>query len=580
MFRLTVALLYLLCALLISGGVWWFGLGQALGELEKRGQSDLALASDRLVGHLQRYRELTVLLADDPRFQTSQISGNELREILLRAADLSAALDLVLLDADRQLVAAASGQSDLPWRIEPFVLRAAQGALGNYHAVSKRFGRRAFYIAAPVFSAEGPVVRVLVTVIDIERIEADSRGDTPAVFFTDDLGVVFFSNRSELLMMQQGDGFRNDTATYSADQLRPFVDYISKTVQGYEIWEVSAGRYVPGQALRIERDIPVIGMRAVALVDAGPAYVTAGLQAAVVAAVGLLFGAVLLFTTERRRALARANEVLEERVTLRTHELSNINQAMRGEIAERREAELALKKAQDDLVQIGKLSALGQMSAGISHELNQPLMAIQSFAENGARFLAMGREDKVEENLGRISSLAARMARIIKNLRAFARQESEPASRVDLCGVVRAAVEVSESRLQSDGVTMDVQLPHNPVWVNGGEVRLQQVVINLISNAIDAMNSSTEKSLTLIAVDNPPSVTVRDTGPGISDPDKIFEPFYSTKSVGEGEGTGLGLSISYGLVQSFGGKISCENGEGGGAIFTVRLQPWSEEAAA
>ncbi len=254
---------------------------------------------------------------------------------------------------------------------------------------------------------------------------------------------------------------------------------------------------------------------------------------------------------------------------------------MRGEIAERKEAQLALQKAQDDLVQIGKLSALGQMSAGISHELNQPLMAIQSFAENGAQFLSMGKAENANQNFGRISDLAVRMARIIKNLRAFARQESEPASRVDLCGVVRAAVEVSESRLRNERVAVDVRIPDIPIWVNGGEVRLQQVVINLISNAIDAMSGSPEKSLTLQVAEGPsPSVTVKDTGPGIEDPDKIFEPFYSTKSVGDGEGTGLGLSISYGLVQSFGGNISGGNDEGGGAVFTVRLQPWTEEAAA
>ena len=306
------------------------------------------------------------------------------------------------------------------------------------------------------------MARILVAVIDIERIEADSRGDTPAIYFLDELGVVFFSNRSELLMMQQGQGTRSDSATYGADQLRPFFDYLRSDVQGHEIWQVSVGRYIPGRALHIEREIPVIGMRAVALVDARPAYVTAGLQASVVAAAFLLFGAVLLFTTERRRALARANEALEERVRLRTQELSETNEAMRGEIAERREAEIALKKAQDDLVQVGKLSALGQMSAGISHELNQPLMAIQSFAENGARFLSMGKSEKADQNFGRISDLAVRMARIIKNLRAFARQESEPAGQVDLCGVVRAAIEVSESRLSSEGVAVEVSIPGDP----------------------------------------------------------------------------------------------------------------------
>jgi two-component system C4-dicarboxylate transport sensor histidine kinase DctB len=578
-------LVRILVFVVASGGfvlsVWWIGLGQSLGQLEQRGRSDLELASDRLIKQLSRYSELVVVLAGDPQLRNTETAKSELQRLLLRPADLSGALDLVLIGADRVPIASASGLAPDGWLGESFIDRALTGALGKFHGISRTFETRAFYFAAPIFNEEGPVIGALVAIVDMDRLEAEGRGQTPAVLFTDTLGVTFSSNRSELVLMQRGAQLRNATARYDAGELRPFVPFETRNVHRIETWRINAGPYVPSHALHISRDVPVLDMTAEALVDARPAYVFAGLQASITGALLAFFGAILFLTAERRRALAKANAALESRVADRTAELSRSNEALRGEIAERREAEAALKRAQVELVQVGKLSALGQMSAGISHELNQPLMAIRSFAENGQKFQQLGDAAKVEGNLEKIADLAGRMARIIKNLKAFARQESEPASRVDLVSVAEAAVELTEAVVAHEGISLDLVVPDSPVWVEGGEVRLQQVVVNLITNAADAMSASEEKRIALTVAGGPdPQIVVADTGPGIEEPEKIFEPFYSTKTVGSGEGTGLGLSISYGLVQSFGGNIVGENAPDGGAIFTVRLKPWAGEMAA
>jgi two-component system C4-dicarboxylate transport sensor histidine kinase DctB len=251
-------------------------------------------------------------------------------------------------------------------------------------------------------------------------------------------------------------------------------------------------------------------------------------------------------------------------------------------VREREEAEAALKRAQQDLVQAGKLSALGQMSAGISHELNQPLMAIQQYAENGAAFLARGKAERTGENLGRIADMATRMARIIKNLRAFARNESEPVGRVDLAKVLEDAVELTQVRLRECSVRLNwVPQPRGMLFVRGGEVRLTQVFVNLINNAVDAMLDQSERVIHLEVEQGAARlvVLVRDIGPGLKEPEKVFDPFYSTKAVGSSEGMGLGLSISYGLVQSFGGNIRGSNAAEG-ALFTVELDYWKEEDAA
>jgi two-component system C4-dicarboxylate transport sensor histidine kinase DctB len=366
------------------------------------------------------------------------------------------------------------------------------------------------------------------------------------------------------------------------EELAAFVRYKERFVNGHEVWQLDGGRYLPRQALHLTLDLPVVGMTGEVLVDVAPARQIASLQAAVFAAVCLAFGLLLLMTTERRRTLAALNQRLERRVRDRTAELQALNADLRREVAERTAAEQQLQKAQDDLVQAGKLSALGQMSAGISHELNQPLTAIRSFAENAQGYLDLGRPEMAAQNLGRISELARRMGRIIRNLRAFARQENEPPTDVDIVGVVDAVLEIVTPRAVQEGVELIWEQPALPMIVRGGEVRLQQVILNLVTNGMDAMEASERKRVTITLGHKAgrTTVSVRDTGPGIAEPEKIFDPFYTTKAIGAAEGMGLGLSLSYGLVQSFGGAIQGRNHPKGGAVFTVELDAVKREAAA
>jgi two-component system C4-dicarboxylate transport sensor histidine kinase DctB len=446
-----------------------------------------------------------------------------------------------------------------------------QGALGTEFGLKRPLDRRAYYYAAPAFGADGRVRGALIVAVDVEAVERTWSGSVPAVYFTDQVGTVFVSNRSEILGWKTA---RGSSAIAPREDAQARISRIGE----HEIWTMDWGPYLPKRALHLVRPLPVIGMTGEVLLDVAPARRLAALQAAVVAAVLLAFGAILFLATERRRTLARANAVLESRVAERTRALSQTNAQLRREVAEREEAEAALKRAQADLVRAGKLTALGQMSAGISHELNQPLMAIQSFAENARQFIDRGQTEVAAGNLARISDLARRMGRIIRNLRAFARQESEPAARVDIVKTLEAAVELTQARLGRDGITLNWTPPADPIWVRGGEVRLSQVFVNLVTNAADAMigSESPEITIRIRQVERSVTVDVLDTGPGIDDPEKIFDPFYSTKEVGASEGMGLGLSISYGMVQSFGGDIHGRNRAAGGAVFTVTLAAWDE----
>lgn len=581
--RAAAIVLFLAVVAGFAAAVWSFGYRAALDPLARRGQADLALAADRLTGELQRFRELAVLMADHPTL-TALVDGvlpvPEAVALLRQVADKTGSLDILLVDATGQELARAADEEGVDYAMShaqtPYFERAMDGALGVYHLLSARYDRRAFVFAAPIFAPDGPVVGAVIVVTDVEEVEAGWRGDRPTVFFTDALGVIFVSNRSELLFRaRSGDPVTASlSAEYTAGRVTAFVGYHPRYVSGHEIWQVDGGPYVPARALHLTLDLPVVGMQGEALLDVSPARQLASLQAAVTAALCLAFGAMLFLATERRRTLAQANARLEARVADRTAELSALNTDLRREVAERIAAEARLTRAQADLVQAGKLSALGQMSAGISHELNQPLMAIRSFAENAEAFLERGQPEVAAQNLGRISELARRMGRIIRNLRAFARQESEPLTDVDLVPVVEAVLEMAGPKARQAETRLVWDRPSAPVVVRGGEIRLQQVILNLVNNAIDAMAQSPERRVEIAILPGPRvTLSVRDTGPGLTEPERIFDPFYTTKAVGEGEGMGLGLSISYGLVQSFGGAIRGRNHPEGGAIFTVELDP-------
>src|SRR6056297_18882 len=399
--RFAVIALFVLAVALCAAGIWRYGYGQALDQLDKQGKSDLALAADRFTGQLRRYQELAVLMAEHPKLIALRAGepAADAHHLLLDAADKTGAMGLLYAAPDGRVLARA-GDAPAHLRDSDYFARALQGALGQGYGLYWQGGQRAYVYAAPAFDADGTVRGVLVVLIDIAELEWDWIGGQPPVFFTDTRGQVFVSNRSELLY------WRTDPDSAG---LRPPGDAQAPAFQatrlaGHELWRMDWGDYLPRQALHMVRDLPVIGMTGHALLDVAQARRIAALQASVFAVICLAFGGLLIQAAERRRTLARANERLEQRVSERTAELSGANSALRREVGERLEAEAALKKAQADLVQAGKLSALGQISAGISHELNQPLMAIRQFADNGAQFLDRDKPEKASENLQRIST--------------------------------------------------------------------------------------------------------------------------------------------------------------------------------
>jgi two-component system C4-dicarboxylate transport sensor histidine kinase DctB len=314
------------------------------------------------------------------------------------------------------------------------------------------------------------------------------------------------------------------------------------------------------------------------LLDSRPMHVQARL--AVLAGMLVLGGlvAVAVVIVQRRMRLAerfalqeQAKAQLEQRVAARTADLAHLNRLMEAEVAERRLAETELRRTQGDLVQAGKLAALGQMSAALSHEINQPLAAARNYADSAAILIDRGDTTRAKDNIAQILSLIDRMATIARHLRHVARKPDSPLQDIALSDAVAEALALTSPRLARARVI--VTLPPDLPLVRGGPVRLQQVLVNLLSNAADAVAALDDPQITIGAqvADTDVLLTVRDNGPGVAGAiaDRIFDPFFTTKGVGSG--LGLGLSISYNIMKDFGGDLRVANAAEGGAVFTLQL---------
>ncbi|MEN8191134.1 MAG: ATP-binding protein, partial [Thermodesulfobacteriota bacterium] len=233
-----------------------------------------------------------------------------------------------------------------------------------------------------------------------------------------------------------------------------------------------------------------------------------------------------------------------------------------------------LQQTQHELAQAGKLALLGQLSAGIGHELNQPLGAIRHYARNGKLFLDQQRVDEARSNLEKIARLTERARRIIERLRSMARKPGQELSRIDLLGAVDNVLTLLDHRMEKMGVEVELDIDEPNRYVAAGQLRLEQLLLNLLNNGLDAMADTENPRIKISSADDDGHIEllVSDSGHGVAaeNIERIFDPFFSTKEVGRG--VGIGLSISYNIVKDFGGTIRCESVPEKGAVFRISLE--------
>jgi two-component system C4-dicarboxylate transport sensor histidine kinase DctB len=594
--KLWAALLLVAVAAVVAVLVGRVATRAYLDEAAARGQTTLRLAVAALRGHMNRFEPLPALIADhddikelvaDPGNAALRARANDYLEEINTLLQSS---DIYVMVPDGETVAASNHQGPASFvggnfSYRPYFQNAMAGAQGRFFALGTTSQKRGYYFSSPV-RIGGAIRGVVVFKVDLDAIEASWMGGEHAIFVSDPEGIIFMSGRPEwlysgLLPLTSDRLARTQVSRrYSDATLRELPVTGRSASDGHELMSVATGQGAR-EYLVLAEPMPEAGWTVNILTDTASARAQA---LTAVAATLLFLGLAALaaaIVMQRRARLAERMELqrtarteLERRVEERTADLALVNRQLETEVAERRATERQLRQTQSDLVQAGKLAALGQMSAALSHEFNQPLAAVKTYADNAAILIDRERTAEARDNLTRISGLADRMASLGRHLRNFARKPNEKLGAVPLADTIRDTLEIVAARLKAADAQVSIDLGATPLAVRAGSVRLQQVLVNIISNAADAVEGREVRTIDITArrKSGKVTITVRDHGPGVpaAIAERIFDPFFTTKGVGKG--LGLGLSISYNIVKDFGGGLSVRNHEEGGAVFTIELE--------
>ena len=548
-------------------------------ELAGQNLQTLDLYVANLLGTLHRYEVLPQLLGQLPALRAVLASPEDeqtvsnANQLLNDISRQTGAEVMYLMDTHGDTLAASNWDKKdsfigRNFAFRPYFSEAMQGKLGRFFGLGTTSGKRGYFFAAAITDGDQKI-GVLVVKVDLDHTER-LWGKTPEqLLMTDHNGVVILTSRPEWR-------FRA-TRELSEEERQAIFAILPYPTRDPQPLNLDENAWLI-QTQKIDETGWSVNILAPRTLIDRPVRTVLAIGGATLLVVMLLIG---LMMQRRRHYLERiafegkARRELEMRVVERTSDLEGLNQRLRKEVLEREHAQQELVRAQDDLVQAGKLSALGTMSASISHELNQPLAAIRSYAENAEVLLDHQRIDDARSNLKLINELTGRMSSIIAHLRAFARRDRHAPESVALQPALDDALALLAKRRRSMEVELIRDLPAATLWVEAGETRLRQVLGNLLANALDALTEKgPPRRLWLSAQSTAEGVTVyiRDNGPGfcMEALGRAGEPFYTTKT--RTQGLGLGLAICDTLIRAFGGELLFANHKEGGALITLRLR--------
>jgi two-component system C4-dicarboxylate transport sensor histidine kinase DctB len=486
----------------------------------------------------------------------------------------------------------------------PYFHDASQGLPGRFYGIGTVSREPGYYFSHPIY-ADGMLLGVAVLKVNLERLDESWSTGEDKVMVVDGNGVVFLTSQPEWRFKTLGKLSPETQGKLAATRQYSMIGSLApigfggrrRLPGGVSIVRVTAdGQNTDSRALRSGTEllaqsypVPETSWRLIVLSDTAPIRLAAR-NGAFVAASALCFLFLIgLYLHQRRRtavqnrlaneALQRAHDDLERKVELRTEALSNSNSRLHKEVAERIHAEQVLKGTMEELVHASKMAALGQMSTGITHELNQPLAALRTIAANTIVFFKRGSISEASSNLEVICQLVERMGKITGQLKKFA-HKAPVQYRPTAVGVVIAdTLLLLDARIREENVAVDIDQPTHDVFAMCEANRLGQVLLNLLANALDAMKDTSPARLRIAIREEAGNVVieVHDNGTGIADSVRqhLFEPFFTTKE--QGLGLGLGLAISADIVRGFGGALQAQNHPSGGAVFIVQIPGASAE---
>ncbi len=583
-----------------------------LDELHRTLDSRAELYAASIGGALNKYEFLPLAVAQSDAVAQllEQPSADKVTQINAYLVDMNrraGAFAVYVLD-DKGTTLASSNWQDrssyvgVNYGFRPYFKNAIAGGIGRFYGIGFSTFEAGYFISQPV-QRDGRILGIVAAKVNLDWIEQSWRtpGAGEQIWVKDANGVIILATTPAFkfkTLAPLSPAAKNDISAQRQflqenlpilphKVLRQFADGASvMTLERQQSGDTPAlsGSADKADYLAVNRALGPLQWQITVLAELDQVNAAAR-NAAMAAALGwALLLLALMYARQRRRriadklnaqqTLARAYEQLEIKVEQRTADLVHANGRLQAEVAERERAEQTLRYAQAELVQSGKLAAIGQMAAGVTHELNQPLAALQTFSDNAKVFLARGRIDDALDNLSTISDLVKRLGYVTSQLKGFARRSDDARKPVSVRQAFAQTMLQIRTRKHSQRLTLHESWLEDDIIVLCNAIGLEQVFTNLITNAMDAVLES-EPVQIWFQVRREGSLAVlhiTDNGPGIplASLDKIFDPFYTTKE----HGLGLGLSISAGILRAAGSALAVRNRsaqEGGGAQFTITL---------
>jgi two-component system C4-dicarboxylate transport sensor histidine kinase DctB len=567
---------------------WAAGHARARSDVDAR-QNARAHAS-LLESELQKFRLLPRVLTEFPdvRLALADKSAAASRRLDRELEQLAARTDaavIYVIGADGMTIAASNWKAQTSfvgqdYRFRPYFRGAMQRGAAELFALGTVSGRPGLFLARRV-DVDGRALGVIVVKVEFDKLEAKWADSPAATLVTDDAGIVIMTSEAAWRFRSFGpisgpmQKRLRGTRSYGDATLAP----LSIRQADGDVHIVAPGRDAPGNNELYRQATQRVSLPESTLhvlQPAQPARDGADATARVIFLVLLILVGTailaLLRLVEQRALRQAAHVALEREVAARTQDLREANAELQQAAKRQAETDRRFREAREELAQASRLGSIGQITAGVAHEINQPIAAIRTFAENSLRYLERAQPDKARGNLDTIVELTARVGAITNELRNFARRRPTPLGPVSLQSAIDGTNLLIGDRLRAQGIVLDIAVDHPTQTVHADRVRLEQVLVNLLQNAADAVQGVDHPRVALRAHGSDPVlIDICDNGPGV--PADLLPQLFTPFVTGRPDGLGLGLAIATDIMAEFGGTLTLIPSPLGGAGFRLTLKP-------
>ena len=536
-----------------------FFTSKYLNDIKQEGEIRLTQNERNIVNELQKNSVIPQFLVRDQSIWNALLSNNfsSLPQMFFEFIDEISIESITLMDRTGQIVAVAGKENLNVNSSNKIIFNTAISTNDTVmNIIEKNENEFGFFYSRKIENDQR-VLGVLSIEVDLKKFENSWKSAGDRIFISNGEGKIVLATEPTWKGLSDDLAWKNQNS-------KNIIKRGYSVAKGWVDSNESDQYFNDSSFVRFNKNIPILNWKMSSFENYSGVRERVNTILALEILIFLLLLVLSLYSLNRKKIL-RLNLFEEETIKLR-----ELNKKLETEMEQRKRVEKNLLAVEQTLEQHSKLAALGEMSAAISHELNQPLAAMKTYLAGASLLLKRNRPQETVAALMRIDGLIHRMGEITKQLKSFARKNTESFVPLNFNDAILEAMSIMEPQLKQSGIKIDTNIPSEPVLIVGDQQRLEQVIINLIRNAIDALDDTELPSITIsLYKNNSVRFSIRDNGKGINNLEKLFEPFQTSKD--PGKGLGLGLAISSNIISELGGSLSGENLTPTGAEFTIKL---------